>query len=303
MRNTLSPWRICRLSRISSSRITSGRKTWVPTEGVDARWATFILPKFGTLKRYFARGNSRPVGPHSNSRAVARAPRRPSSWCEFKKDIISATWKLIRRETRERPTKEFVEDVGVIIDSQGDALEQVRQLAQQAAGGPASQQSVNVITKHMLDAITSLKMSREDEDPSYLTDSVSAEQNAYQELLKAACSRASGDARQSSVRSRAEAVVRAVANSSSEQLQLQNNENRYETQRLAQSQNDQAQSRESRQVMNRLRELARRQADLNQQLKELMSALEAAETEEQRAEIERQLKRLREAQQENLARQ
>ena len=47
-------------------------------------------------------------------------------------------------------------------------------------------------------------------------------------------------------------------------------------------------------MLNRLRELAQRQSDLNNRLKELQSALEAAKNEEARKEIERQLKRLRE---------
>lgn len=53
-------------------------------------------------------------------------------------------------------------------------------------------------------------------------------------------------------------------------------------------------------MLNRLRELAKRQTDLNDRLKELQSALEAAKTEQVREEIERQLKRLREQEQQIL---
>ena len=53
-------------------------------------------------------------------------------------------------------------------------------------------------------------------------------------------------------------------------------------------------------MLNRLRELAQRQNDLNDRLKELQSALEAAKTPPAREEIERQLKRLREQQQQIL---
>src|SRR6185437_2137214 len=49
-----------------------------------------------------------------------------------------------------------------------------------------------------------------------------------------------------------------------------------------------------------LRELARRQTDLNDRLKELQSALQAAKTPQAREEIERQLKRLRDQQQQIL---
>ena len=53
-------------------------------------------------------------------------------------------------------------------------------------------------------------------------------------------------------------------------------------------------------MLNRLRELAQRQSDLNDRLKELQSALEAAKDPQARAEIERQLKRLRDQQQQIL---
>src|SRR5205814_8377097 len=87
-----------------------------------------------------------------------------------------------------------------------------------------------------------------------------------------------------------------------DQLELAPDEDRYEEQRTARSPDRQSQrereQREDRQILNRLRELAQRQNDLNDRLKELQSALEAAKTPEARAEIERQLKRLRDQQQE-----
>jgi hypothetical protein len=79
-----------------------------------------------------------------------------------------------------------------------------------------------------------------------------------------------------------------------QQLELTQQENRYETQRLAQSQ-QQAQ-REDLQVLNRLRELARRQNEMSERLKEARAALQQAENEKQKQEIRRQLKRLTEQQ-------
>jgi hypothetical protein len=77
-----------------------------------------------------------------------------------------------------------------------------------------------------------------------------------------------------------------------DELELKQEENRYENQRQA-SQQQTAAQREQSQAVNRLRELARRQEDLNQKVKELQAALAAAKTEAERQEIERQLKRLR----------
>ena len=84
-------------------------------------------------------------------------------------------------------------------------------------------------------------------------------------------------------------------------LEIKKKENQYQEQQQAQANSEEArQQREVRQVLNRLKELAKRQEDLNKQLAELQSALEQAETEEEREEIERQLKRLRDQQQDLL---
>ena len=90
-----------------------------------------------------------------------------------------------------------------------------------------------------------------------------------------------------------------------QQLELTSDENRYEDQRSARARQEnlsqrEREQRETRQVLNRLRELAQRQSDVNERLKELQSALEAAATAESRQEIERQLKRLRDQQQQIL---
>ncbi len=84
-----------------------------------------------------------------------------------------------------------------------------------------------------------------------------------------------------------------------QQMELTQRENRYETQRLAQSQEQTAQ-REDLQVLNRLRDLARRQDEMSNKLKEVQAALRKAETEQQKQEIRRELKRLREEQLEAL---
>ena len=85
-----------------------------------------------------------------------------------------------------------------------------------------------------------------------------------------------------------------------EQLDFKQSDDRYETQRQAQPQQN-PQRREDLQVMNRLQELARRQQDLNEKLKELQTALQEARTEKERQEIQRQLKRLQEDEQQLLA--
>ena len=78
-----------------------------------------------------------------------------------------------------------------------------------------------------------------------------------------------------------------------EQMDLTQSEDRYENQRQAQAPQS-PERHEQLQVMNRLQELARRQQDLNDRLKELQTALQEARTEQEREEIRRRLKRLQE---------
>jgi hypothetical protein len=82
-----------------------------------------------------------------------------------------------------------------------------------------------------------------------------------------------------------------------EQLQLEQDPSRYEEESQPMSEESPAE-REMRQVMNRLDELARRQQDLNEQVRELDLALQAAKDQEAKKELQERLDRLREEQQE-----
>jgi hypothetical protein len=85
-----------------------------------------------------------------------------------------------------------------------------------------------------------------------------------------------------------------------DQLELRQSRNRYETERQAAPPLD-SQQREQLQAFNRLKELAQRQQDVNERLKELQAALQAARTEAEREELRQRLKRLQEEQQQMLA--
>ena len=81
------------------------------------------------------------------------------------------------------------------------------------------------------------------------------------------------------------------------ELELKMKENQYQNRRLANPEEEQNQQQnEALQFLNRLRELAQRQGDINERLKELQTQLQAAKDEQEREEIRRQLKRLLEEQ-------
>ncbi|MEX2187193.1 MAG: DUF4175 family protein, partial [Pirellulales bacterium] len=230
--------------------------------------------------------------------------RQAEELAELQKQIIGGTWKIIRRETSLPPSEAFASDVALLVESQESALEQAEALGERVED-EQSQSHLDAVREQMTKAAAHLTSAKDGPSLESLPTALSAEQAAYQGLLK--------------LRAREHEVIRAQRQQQSQQQQQQQNqsarnnpssraqeqlqqlelredENRYETQQNAQPQ-ETAEQREDRQVLNRLRELSRRQEGLNERIKELQSSLEAAETPQEKEEIERQLKRLRDEQQ------
>jgi hypothetical protein len=215
---------------------------------------------------------------------------------QLQKQIISATWNIKRQADQSGSIDEQKENLDLVRQSQSDALEQARGSVAQAEE-PTEIQTLQEASKYMETSLEHLTDAAEKTSASELTPALGAEQSAYQELLKlrerefeVARSR---NAQQNSNRNSARSQQQL------QQLELQQREDRYETQRLAQSQQQETQ-REDVQVLNRLRELARRQNEMTNRLRETEAALREAQTEQQRQEISRELKRLREEQIETL---
>ena len=250
------------------------------------------------FEEIFRQGQQPPSG-QQPSQPQSGTAQAVEQLAELQKQIVAGTWNVIRRETHATPTPAFDADVGLLAESQGTAIAQATELAQQLED-PQSAGFMQQVLEHMQRAVDTLTAARSDSDRDQLRPALSAEQAAYQALLK--------------LRAREHQVVRSSQSPSSasssgspanraqqqlQQLELNSEENRYETERTAQAQEEQA-ARENRQVLNRLKELARRQNDLNERLKEMQSALQEAQTDEEREEIQRQLKRLQEEQQQLL---
>lgn len=215
------------------------------------------------------------------------------------KQIIIATWNIKRRVDQSGSVNEQQkEDLEVVRQSQADVLEKA-QSALGEAEDPAAAQALTNAARHMVKTLEHLGETMESTSPTELTPALGAEQLAYQELLKLR-GRDSQVARgQSSGRSSSSSGASARSQQQLQQLELRDRQDRYETERSAQPQ-EQAQQQEDLQVLNRLRELARRQNEMSEKLKELEAALRQAESEQQKEEIRRQLKRLREEQLEAL---
>lgn len=215
---------------------------------------------------------------------------------QLQKQIISATWNIKRKADQSGSVNEQKEDLDLVRQSQADALEQA-QGSMAEAEDPTEIQTLQEASKYMETSLEHLTEATENTSASELTPALGAEQSAYQELLKlrerefevARSRNAQQNGNRNSARSQQQL----------QQLELQQREDRYETQRLAQSQQQETQ-REDVQVLNRLRELARRQNEMANRLREAEAALREAQSEQQRQEISRELKRLREEQIETL---
>jgi hypothetical protein len=192
--------------------------------------------------------------------------------------------------------RSYQEDATVVHDSQAQAIEQA-ELAAGRVDDPREEALWAAAIAEMEKARARLQAATN--SPAALAEALAAEQAAYQALLKVQQHEyqvaRNQNRSQSGGGGRDQQMQRQL-----EQMELTQSDNRYETQRQAQRpQNNER--REELQVMSRLQELARRQQDLNDRLKELQSALEEARTEQEREEIRRRLKRLQEEEQQMLA--
>jgi len=213
----------------------------------------------------------------------------------LQKQIISATWNVKQKAEMSGGIDDHKKDLGVVHQSQADVLQQA-QSAMTRAQDSSAMKTLQEATRHMETSLKHLNKADESASTKELTPALASEQLAYQELLKLKdldnqVARGSSTGRGGNSRSGSSG---RRSDQQLQQLELTQKENRYETQRLAQSQ--QQRQREDLQVLNRLRELARRQNEMSERLKEAQAALQQAENEKQKQEIRRQLKRLTEQQ-------
>lgn len=266
---------------------------WAEDVGPDGQARRVYSDMFFAEVRHFEeifREGEAPAGEPQAGQNAGEA----GNLAELQKEIVTGTWNVIRREANAAPGEKFVEDVQLLHDSQTTALEQLEELAGRV-NDPQSKKFVDDVRQHMQSAIDQLGKSRDEKSNDTLRTALTAEQAAYQALLK--------------LREREHQVVRSQSRSRSsnsgrmqeqlQQLELDKDNNPYETERRPTAEQDQ-QQRENQQVLNRLRELARRQKDINEQLKRLQTALEEAKTEQEKEQIREQLKRLQEQQEELL---
>lgn len=214
---------------------------------------------------------------------------------ELQKQVVNATWRLVRDTNAGKEMEKVAPDVEVVKQSEQMALEQVKE-AMEKAEDAEIKTSLTEAWKAMRDAIDPLTQAAEEKKRGPLNQALVFEQSALEWLYRTA--------------SREHQVVRANPKSkgaAGEQkneaqlmnLELKQKEQRYEEEKQA-SEEQSAEQKENLQVLNRLKELARRQEALAQKMKELEKQIEKAKTEEEKQELANQLKRLQEEQEQLL---
>ncbi len=235
-------------------------------------------------------------GESKESEGGGESGNKATKLAELQKQIISATWKLQRQETATNaaPSAKYKKDAPVVRDSQAQALDQTEAMAEQAEN-PRTQVLLKTVEDEMKKAVKELEAAQNAVAP--LPAALRAEQAAYSALLKLAARefQVSQNRSKNSKGQQSDAQREQL-----DQLELKPMDDRYEKQSKATAEQTE-QQKEELQVLNRLKELAQRQQDINERLKELQTALQEAKTDQEREEIRRRLKRLQEEEQQMLA--
>ncbi|MCD6050458.1 MAG: hypothetical protein K0Q55_1861, partial [Verrucomicrobia bacterium] len=214
----------------------------------------------------------------------------------LQKQIVIATWKLQRRETKATPTEPYKKDVEAIRQAQEKMLSQTEEKAGEVTD-PNLSKYVDLAMKEMKKAAEQLGQAEEKNSTKPLPQALSAEQSALRALAKL-------QARETQVsqskKKKGGGGGGGGKQKQLDQMEMKQAQDRYEKEKQASPMQNE-QQKEQLQFLNRLRELAQRQDDLNERLKELQTALQEAKSQAQKAEIEQQLKRLREEERQMLA--
>ncbi len=219
----------------------------------------------------------------------------------LQKEIVSATWNLIRSETEKKSAGTWMQDIETLEESQRQAMQQLQESMSESSGGPEATALAASAASEMERVLKALAGVRSATDGSRLADALPLEQKVIQTLLRMRAAEAEVRQQQQQQGGGGGGGGSSASQQQLQQLELDNTRNRYETERQAQQQQESSQQqREELQVLNRLKELAGRQQMVNERLKQLESELRAARTDPERDEIERELKRLRDEQREML---
>ncbi len=234
----------------------------------------------------------------SQSQSGSQAAAEAEDLAELQKKIITATWNS-QRDFNQKSVEERREATEVIAESQLQARTQSDTLSEQITD-EKSTAILTSIQEAMDRASDALLAAGNSTASTELRDAQGHERAAYEGLLRLRTREHEiVQTQQSQSQSQSQSASQRNRQQQIDALKLENDESRYENESRPDTEQE-ASEREMRQVMNRLDELARRQEDLNEQVRALDVALREETEEAKRRELEEELKRLRDNQQELL---
>lgn len=207
------------------------------------------------------------------------------------KQIIIATWN-VRRDAPGLEEPEFNDRIKTIVETQ-------EELANRLAGGDAiigqANPDVLRLRQAMEQSVTALASAKLPSPEKALSDAAVAQQQAYRLILKLTPD-------QQQVQRQMGGAGGGGGGRGGERpdiqaLELARNRNFYEQENLTQEQQQAA-----NEALNKIKELAKRQQVLNEEIAKLISEMAQAKDEREREELRRRLERLEEEQQRNLDR-
>lgn len=273
----------------------------VDTAADGSRRTTFGDLLFAEVRRYediFREADQQ--GQQSEQQQQQQQGGASEELLKLQREIIIATWNVQRdirdAKSSERSLENAVEDGGVIQESQQQAIDQLTE-AMAEMQDVDLQQIAESVSQTMQQGKQSLTDFIADPNVEQLTKARSLQQQAFAGLMKMRAKET--EIQQSQSQSSSSSSSSSSSQQQMQELELDNERQRYESERQAAEQQQQQQE-QAVQVLNRLKELARRQAMMNERIKELESELRSVETEKEKEEIERELKRLQDEQRELL---
>lgn len=213
---------------------------------------------------------------------------------DLQKQVINATWRVIRDTQAGKSLETVAADVKVVQQSEEIALAQTKD-AMEKATDTQVKGALTEAWKNMRDAITPLAQTQAEKKAAPLSQALAFEQSALEWLHQA-------QGREKLVMRQSKPVKGAGKQANQKQLmnlELKQKDQRYEEEKKA-SAEETVEQQENLQVLNQLKELARRQEALAEKMKALKNQLAKAKTPEERSELDNQLKHLQDEQEQLL---
>ena len=213
---------------------------------------------------------------------------------KMQKDIVNANWRLVRDQNSGRETKAMKGDVDTVMTSQSMNDENTEKAIAKVKGAKLKGHLQNA-QKEMKSAEAELAKASDAAEAKAVPLALEAEQRALRHLFMAQSLET--DVTQADPKSKAKGEQ--AKQQELEELELKQKEKRYEEDKVA-SEEKTAEQQENLAVLNKLKELARREEALAEKMKQIEQQLAQAKTEDQKEELANQLKRLQDEQEQLL---